>query len=92
MRYEFGMNSLGLLTLGKRRRAGWAPLGRSVAYQATRNGTCWAAMRATRRGEKRNWSGPAGGVSVHGHISGLNHFLFSKLVFNLQITLNSTQI
>jgi hypothetical protein len=33
-----------------------------------------------------------GGVSAHGHISGLKHFLFSKLFSNSQITLNSTQI
>jgi hypothetical protein len=33
-----------------------------------------------------------GGVSAHGHISGLKPFLISKLISNLQITLNSTQI
>jgi hypothetical protein len=32
-----------------------------------------------------------GGVSTHGYISGLKPFLISKLLSNLQITLNSTQ-
>jgi hypothetical protein len=51
-RYEFGMNSLGLLTPGRRRRAGWAPLGRSVACQTARDGSQWVATWAMCRGEK----------------------------------------
>jgi hypothetical protein len=41
--------------------ADWAELGRSVAYQAARDGSRRATTRAARRGEKQNQSGPEGG-------------------------------
>jgi hypothetical protein len=51
----------------------------------------WAAPGLRAREAREGLAGPAGKDSAHGHIPGLKPFLFSKLFFNLQITLNSTQ-
>jgi hypothetical protein len=66
------MNSLGLLTSGRRRRAGWAPLGRSVAFARSRAMEAAGLLRKPHVGEKNETSlgqrEGGGGVSAHGHI------------------------